>query len=164
MLSRRLLVRPFPRRSPSSAVNIQRRYTSHFDGPSANARTEFKPDFTTQETVPNWVYIASGTIFAAYVLYGYIMPTETTWLTQFLSPDSETRKAQEEISNRHTAFIEQAARDKHLFLQSPTSRTLPMRFPERFNMHSPLNHDVGHTRGILMDQLEEHYRKENPPK
>ncbi|KAF3919745.1 hypothetical protein ABW20_dc0107774 [Dactylellina cionopaga] len=163
MLSRPLL-RSLPRRTTPSTL-LRRRYaTSHFDAPSAGHRTTATPQFTTEETVPTWLYISTGTIFAIYAFYAYILPTETSPLSRFLSQDSQTIKAQEEISNRHTAFIEQAAKDKHLFLGSEGSPTIPMRFPERINIHSPYNLEAGHSRGILMDQLEEHYRKENPPK
>ncbi|KAK6336369.1 hypothetical protein TWF696_001930 [Orbilia brochopaga] len=160
MLARRLVPRALPRSSPI----IQRRYTStHFDGPSAAPRSEFKPEFTQEEKIPTWAYITVGSMFAVYALYSVIMPTETSWLTRVLSPTT-ARKIDEEIANRHLELIEQASRDKHLFLQSPTSRTVPMRFPERFNNHSQLNLQAGHTRGLLMDELEEHYRKENPAK
>ncbi|KAK6541001.1 hypothetical protein TWF694_008382 [Orbilia ellipsospora] len=169
MLSRPLL-RSLPRRTTTPSTLLRRRYSSaHFDSPAAGARSAdgtstTTPAYTTEEKIPTWFLVSTGAIFATYMLYAYIMPTENSPFTRFLSVDNPTRKAQEEISNRHTAFIEQAAKDKHLLLGSEGSPTIEMRFPERINIHSPYNLPAGHTRGVLMDKLEEHYKKENPPK
>ncbi|EPS40880.1 hypothetical protein H072_5239 [Dactylellina haptotyla CBS 200.50] len=161
MLSRSVL-HAVPRRNTSSL--LRRRYaTAHSESHSAGHSTAHHST-SAGETIPTWFFVSVGGIVATYALYAYILPTETSALTRWLSPDSATRKAQEEISNRHTAFIEQAARDKHLLLGDDGSPTVPMRFPERITMHSPLNLPAGHTRGLLMDELEEFYRKENPPK
>ncbi|KAF3938556.1 hypothetical protein ABW19_dt0208612 [Dactylella cylindrospora] len=144
--------------------NLSRRtYATHPEThhtPYAAATPGAKP--TGEEKIPTWVYISTGTIFAVYALYGYIMPTTTTPLTRWLSRGDDLKKADEERTNRHTDFIEQASKDKHLFLGSDGSPTVPMRFPERFNISSPYNHSAGNSRGILMDKLEAHYEKENP--
>ncbi|KAF3928191.1 hypothetical protein AA313_de0206231 [Arthrobotrys entomopaga] len=131
MLSRPILLRTLPRRTttPSTLLHRRRYASAHFDSPTAGARsadgtTTTPPTYNTEEKIPTWFLVSTGAIFATYMLYAYIMPTETSPFTKFLSVDSPTRKAQEEISNRHTAFIEQAAKDKHLLLGSEGTKVL----------------------------------------
>ncbi|KAK6532948.1 hypothetical protein TWF281_007118 [Arthrobotrys megalospora] len=156
--------RALPRAKTTPSTLLRRNYSAHYDSPSGAPRTAATPS-AAGEQIPTWLYISTGVVFTLYVSYAYISPTDDSSLTRYLSVDSPTRKAQDEISNRHTLFVEQAAKDRHLFLGAESnSGTMPIWFPERLNAYSPYNHSVGHTRGVLMDQLVEHYKKENPPK
>ncbi|KAF3169109.1 hypothetical protein TWF106_001476 [Orbilia oligospora] len=163
MLARSAL-RALPRAKTTPSILLRRNYSAHFDSPSGGPRTEATPG-VAGEAIPTWLYISTGVMFTLYVTYAYVSPTDDSSLTRFLSVDSPMRQAQDEISNRHTTFVEQAAKDRHLFAGAEkTDGVMPMWFPERLNAYSPYNHSVGHTRGVLMDQLVEHYKKENPPK
>lgn len=115
-----------------------------------------------EEAIPSWIYISTGSVFSIWLLWTYIQPSATNPLTRYLSISDTWTKDAEEKSARHTKFIEQAARDKHLFLNTPGSATVEVRSPERIGVHSPYSHDSGWTRGRLMDELEAKLQRDNP--
>ncbi|KAI1429899.1 hypothetical protein F5Y12DRAFT_723702 [Xylaria sp. FL1777] len=75
------------------------------------------------------------------------------WLEQFdYFKDWETR------NTLRTDILEQAAHDKHLFLNARKSMHVELKTPELFNSGSPWSVPAGHS--VNLDHITEHYRKQ----
>ncbi|KAI2628963.1 hypothetical protein GGS21DRAFT_526774 [Xylaria nigripes] len=80
-------------------------------------------------------------------------PSFSKWLAQFdYFNEWETRNA------RRSQLLEQAAHDKHLFLNAPRNTHVELKTPELFYSGSPQSVPAGHY--INIDHITEHYRKQ----
>ncbi|KAI0970388.1 hypothetical protein F4678DRAFT_436651 [Xylaria arbuscula] len=106
-------------------------------------------------------YVFAGALPVSIVAYQISRPgadgepsSLSKWLEQFdyFSKDFEAR------NSLRTELLEQAAHDKHLFLNSGRSTHVELKTPELINAGSPWNVPAGHY--INLDHVTEHYRKQ----
>ncbi|KAI1145999.1 hypothetical protein F4825DRAFT_442052 [Nemania diffusa] len=105
-------------------------------------------------------YVFAGALPAAIVGYQISRPGEdgepsslSTWLKQFdYFNDWETR------NSLRTDMLEQAAHDKHLFLNAGKSTHIELKTPELLHSASPHAVPAGHFANL--DHITEHYRKQ----
>ncbi|KAI1737329.1 hypothetical protein F4680DRAFT_429155 [Xylaria scruposa] len=105
-------------------------------------------------------YVFAGALPVSIVAYQVSRPgadgepsSLSKWLQQFdYFNDWETR------NTLRTELIEQAAHDKHLFLNAGRSTHVELKMPELLNSGSPYNVPAGHTPNL--DHVTEHYRKQ----
>ncbi|KAI0391677.1 hypothetical protein F5Y17DRAFT_439697 [Xylariaceae sp. FL0594] len=105
-------------------------------------------------------YVFAGAVPASLLAYQITRPgadgapsTFSTWLRQFdYFNDWEAR------NTIRTDLIEQAAHDKHLFLNAGRSTHVELKTPELLYSGSPWNVPAGHSANL--DHVTEHYRKQ----
>ncbi|KAI1374113.1 hypothetical protein F4677DRAFT_447759 [Hypoxylon crocopeplum] len=105
-------------------------------------------------------YVFAALVPASYIGYSISRPgpdgepsSVTKWLRNFdYFNDWEIR------NTLRTNIIEQAAHDKHLFLNSGKNPHVELKTPELFNSGSPWNVPAGHY--VNLDHVTEHYRKQ----
>ncbi|KAJ8112392.1 hypothetical protein ONZ43_g5406 [Nemania bipapillata] len=105
-------------------------------------------------------YVFAGALPASIAAYQISRPGKdgepssfSKWLQQF-----DYFNEWEVRNTLRTQMIEQAAHDKHLFLNAGESRHVELKMPELFNTGSPYNVPAGHS--INLDHITEHYRKQ----
>ncbi|KAK7941046.1 uncharacterized protein PG986_013433 [Apiospora aurea] len=138
---------------PTSAIRNARGYASGHD--HHHAAPEVK------EGLGPAFYVFAGLLPTAAVFYQISRPgadgepsTISKYLNQFeaLNKDHVVRNA------LRTDALEQAAHDKHLFLNAgPKSPHVELKTPELLNSGSPWNVPAGHYANL--DHVTEHYRK-----
>ncbi|KAI1824539.1 hypothetical protein F4861DRAFT_538999 [Xylaria intraflava] len=141
------------RRARPTTLRSTRSYASeshgHHSAPSA------------EEGLGTAFYVFAGALPVGIVAYQISRPGAdgeptafTKWLQQFdyFEKDWETRNA------LRSQYLEQAAHDKHLFLNSGKSLHVELKTPELFNSGSPWNVPAGHS--VNLDHITEHYRKQ----
>ncbi|RYC56007.1 hypothetical protein CHU98_g10197 [Xylaria longipes] len=105
-------------------------------------------------------YVFAGALPVSIVAYQISRPGAdgepsgfSNWLQQFdYFNDWEAR------NSLRTELIEQAAHDKHLFLNAGRSTHIELKTPELINSGSPFNVPAGHRPNL--DHVTEHYRKQ----
>ncbi|KAI1369303.1 hypothetical protein F5Y08DRAFT_292974 [Xylaria arbuscula] len=141
------------RRARPTALRTSRSYASeshgHHEAPKVN------------EGLGTAFYVFAGALPVSIVAYQISRPgangepsSLSNWLQQFdyLQKDYEVR------NKIRTDIIEQAAHDKHLFMNASQSRHVELKTPELFNSGSPWCVPAGHS--VNLDQITEHYRKQ----
>lgn len=89
-----------------------------------------------------------GTFAGSYVLYrihkSYEESGSESWISKVITEWTPSEKLFEQRNAIHTAAMEKAARDRHLFMGSQQAETAPLRTPEyvttclRLNLIQPL--------------------------
>ncbi|KAI1814494.1 hypothetical protein GGS20DRAFT_410975 [Poronia punctata] len=117
------------------------------------------PQPQVEEGLGTAFYIFAGLIPASFIGYKITRPGEngepssiSKWLTQFdYFNDWEVR------NTLRTDMLEQAAHDKHLFLNAGNSTHVELKTPELLWSGSPYNVPAGHSANL--EHVAEHYRK-----
>ncbi|KAB2577745.1 Nadh-ubiquinone oxidoreductase kda subunit [Lasiodiplodia theobromae] len=110
-------------------------------------------------------YFAVGLIPAGFLLYQWTgTPNDPAdgrkpYFTRMVDMYSDYRQTWAERNKLHTDMIEQAAFDRHLFLNSTPRRHVDLTFPEAFNCGSPYNVPAGSQADL--SKVIEHYEKVN---
>ncbi|RWA13233.1 hypothetical protein EKO27_g1869 [Xylaria grammica] len=140
------------RRAHPTALRTSRSYASeshgHHEAPKVN------------EGLGTAFYVFAGALPASIVAYQISRPgadgepsSLSKWLQQFdYFNDWETR------NTLRTELFEQAAHDKHLFLNAGRSTHVELKTPELLNSGSPWCVPAGHYANL--DYVTEHYRKQ----
>ncbi|KAI0457749.1 hypothetical protein F5B21DRAFT_463003 [Xylaria acuta] len=140
------------RRARPTTVRTSRSYASeshgHHEAPQVN------------EGLGTAFYVFAGALPASIVAYQISRPgadgessSFSKWLQQF-----DYFKDWEMRNSLRTELIEQAAHDKHLFLNAGRSTHVELKMPELINSGSPYNVPAGHHPNL--DHVTEHYRKQ----
>ncbi|OCK85096.1 hypothetical protein K432DRAFT_377935 [Lepidopterella palustris CBS 459.81] len=105
-------------------------------------------------------YVAVATIPATIAFYKFSSTNtdERPLFTRLIESYSDLKTYWIERNDLHTQMIEQAARDKNLFLNSKPGTHIELSFPEIFNVGSPYNVPAGS--GVNLDKLITKYQKE----
>ncbi|CRG92169.1 hypothetical protein PISL3812_09225 [Talaromyces islandicus] len=138
--SARQLLRQPPRRFASDAAH------GHHHGP---VNEGFGPSF----------YVAVSTFAAGFVLYRITNASEDSWVTRLIQKYTPNEKVFEERNAIHTAALEKAAADRHLFVGTPRSDYIDLRTPEVFNNYSRLNVSPGSQADL--SSVISHYETQN---
>ncbi|KAF2196882.1 hypothetical protein GQ43DRAFT_444728 [Delitschia confertaspora ATCC 74209] len=96
-------------------------------------------------------YLPLALIPSCYGLYLFSRPTEGAkegedkrpFFTRWLAKYTDYTKDWEIRNDMHVRMIEQAGRDKALFLHAKPTDTVELRFPDQFNVGSPYNVSAG---------------------
>jgi hypothetical protein len=116
----------------------QRRYAhdSHHHGPQEPVNEHFGMGF----------YLPLSMIPAGYALYKASEPDEhgnkptlTRWMAKYIDMQDEWQR----INDLHVRLVEEAGRDRQLFLHAQGSETVELQFPDQFNVGSPYNVSAG---------------------
>ena len=75
-------------------------------------------------------YVAVSTFAAGFVLYRITNGSEDSWVTRLIQKYTPDEKVFEERSAIHTAALEKAASDRHLFAGTPRQDYIDLRTPE----------------------------------
>ncbi|KAK1758228.1 hypothetical protein QBC47DRAFT_358102 [Echria macrotheca] len=119
-------------------------------------------EHTVEESFGTSFYVAIAAIPASYLVYTASRPGkdgEPTAISKWLEKTMDLGKEWERRNHNNTAAIEQAARDKHLFLNAPRNRHIELTYPEVFQHGSPYNVPAGHY--INLDKVVAHYHKQH---
>ncbi|EEH17499.2 hypothetical protein PABG_00062 [Paracoccidioides brasiliensis Pb03] len=108
-----------------------------------------------------YMFIASVPIGLALYKYSTSDPHSKPWMTRLIEKWFPEESLWESKNALHTAAIEQAAFDRHLFQsQSGGSLNLELSFPEVFNTGSPMNVPAGNGSADLTAVVA-HYNAKN---
>jgi len=78
-----------------------------------------------------WLFYGVGGVFGLWIFTKFVHPTdEGNFISRMLVENENKRQTELERNSRHTALVEQAARDKSLFYDSPGSKTVPLKYQE----------------------------------
>ncbi|KAI0537414.1 hypothetical protein GGR58DRAFT_471859 [Xylaria digitata] len=140
------------RRARPTTLRTSRSYASESHGHHEAPKVE--------EGLGTAFYVFAGALPASIAAYQISRPgadgepsSFSKWLEQFdYFKDWETR------NSLRTDIIEQAAHDKHLFLNARKSTHVELKTPELFNSGSPWSVPAGHY--VNLDHVTEHYRKQ----
>ncbi|KAK2749762.1 hypothetical protein FQN55_002998 [Onygenales sp. PD_40] len=132
--ARTLLRRQQPRRSGSSAA-----HDHHHHAEPVN------------ETFGRGFYLSIASVPVGILLYKYATsdPEKTPWITRLIEDYFPKESMWERRNAIHTAAIERAAQDKHLFQSQNNAVTIGLSFPEAFNTGSPMNVPAGNASADL---------------
>ncbi|KAL1990303.1 hypothetical protein VTN49DRAFT_6142 [Thermomyces lanuginosus] len=119
----RRLLQQQPRRSAS--------HSAHHHAEPVNE--SFGPSF----------YIAVSTVAVGYALYRISQSPGESFVTRLINKYWPDQKAFEERNALHTAMLEKAAVDRHLFYGAPARDYVELKDPELFNGGSPYNVPAG---------------------
>ncbi|TGZ83081.1 hypothetical protein EX30DRAFT_304081, partial [Ascodesmis nigricans] len=81
------------------------------------------------------------------------------WLTRLIKKNHSMEDVWAERSHARQKMIAQAAQDRALFHDSPQVFTVPMRYPQIFDMGSPYNNEAGWATGNL-EEVRDHFLKQ----
>ncbi|KAL2263378.1 hypothetical protein VTK26DRAFT_7017 [Humicola hyalothermophila] len=115
-----------------------------------------------QEPIGVGLYIAGAAILGSAFVYHISRPAENGELSalhRWMIKISDYSKEWETKNQLMTAALEQAARDKHLFLTAERSTHYELKYPEVFTTGSPFNVPAGHYANI--DKVVAHYQKQH---
>ncbi|KAL5337810.1 hypothetical protein BJX70DRAFT_399286 [Aspergillus crustosus] len=131
-----------------------RRSGSHAAHHAAPVNESFGPSF----------YIAVGTFASSFLLYKYAQSTKESdskhWFTNFVEKWSQSEKVLEERNALHTAAVEKAAQDRHLFNSQGHRTHFELRHPEAsFHPGLPINVIPGNQADL--SNVIAHYETEN---
>jgi len=144
------------RRTRISRIRATRSYASgHHEAASGHAAP-------TNETLGPAFYIFAGALPASFALYYLSRASETgeaSRFTTYINQLANLGKRWEERNHLHTAAIEQAAQDRHLFNYAERSNHVDLRFPEVFQTGSQQNVPAGHY--VNLDKVINHYRQQH---
>ncbi|KAK7755223.1 hypothetical protein SLS62_002728 [Diatrype stigma] len=105
-------------------------------------------------------YAFLGAVPLSYLGYSVSRPGENgepSSLSQWLNGFEHLSSTWEERNDVRTHAIEQAAHDKHLFLNAGKSGYVDLKMPELINSGSPISVPAGHYANL--DHVTEHYRR-----
>ncbi|KAI8624693.1 hypothetical protein F5Y19DRAFT_453486 [Xylariaceae sp. FL1651] len=142
------------RRTRPTTVRSSRSYASESHGHDHHAAPQVNEGLGTA------FYVFAGAVPVSILAYQISRPgadgepsSFSKWLQQFdYFNDWETR------NTLRTQLFEQAAHDKHLFLNAGKSTHVELKTPELFNSGSPWNVPAGHYPNL--DHVTEHYRQQ----
>ncbi|KAI0136645.1 hypothetical protein BJ170DRAFT_23291 [Xylariales sp. AK1849] len=143
------------RRARPAAPRATRSYASESHGHHAAPQVE--------EGLGTAFYVFVGVVPTSIIGYSISRPgadgspsSLTNWLNgfEYFKEEDETRNA------LRTQLIEQAAHDKHLFVNAGKNPHIDLKTPELLNAGSPWNVPAGH-RGRNLQEVTEHYRKQH---
>ncbi|KUL85611.1 hypothetical protein ZTR_08913 [Talaromyces verruculosus] len=137
----RQLLRQQPRRFESHAA-----HDHHHHGP---VNESFGPSF----------YVAISTFAAGFVLYRISKASDDSFISRLITKYSPDQKVFEERNAIHTAALEQAAADRHLFVGATRQDYVDLRSNEVFNTGSPFNVAPGSQADL--SSIAAHYHKKN---
>ncbi|KAI1101124.1 hypothetical protein F4804DRAFT_317030 [Jackrogersella minutella] len=151
------------RRTRPTSLRISRSYASdsHSHGDHGHdSHDHHHHDPGVPETLGPAFYVFALAVPLSYLGYTISRPgadgepsSVTKWLRTFnYFSDWEVR------NSLRTEFIEQAAHDKHLLLNSGKNPHIELKTPELFNVGSPYNVPAGFYPNL--DHVTEHYRKQ----
>ncbi|KAI1437995.1 hypothetical protein GGR50DRAFT_642553 [Xylaria sp. CBS 124048] len=139
------------RRSRPPTLRSSRSYASESHDPHAAP---------TEEPLGTSFYIFAGALPVSVFFYQISRPgvdgespSFTKWLKQFDYFNEFQRR-----NALRSKLIEQAAHDKHLFLNANRNMHIELKTPELFNSGAPWNVPAGHS--VNLDHITEHYRKQ----
>jgi hypothetical protein len=75
-------------------------------------------------------YVTVSTFAAGFVLYRITNGSEDSWVTRLIQKYTPDGKVYEERNAIHTAALEKAASDRHLFVGTPRHDYIDLRCPE----------------------------------
>ncbi|KAL4872188.1 hypothetical protein BDV12DRAFT_193634 [Aspergillus spectabilis] len=131
-----------------------RRSGSHAAHHAAPVSESFGPSF----------YIAVGTFASSFLLYKYAQPSKDSdsrhWFTGFVEKWSQSEKVLEQRNAIHTAAVEKAAQDRHLFNSQAPSTHYELRHPEA-SFHPGLPFNVIPGNHADLSHVIAHYEREN---
>ncbi|KAI1120004.1 hypothetical protein F5Y10DRAFT_283630 [Nemania abortiva] len=141
------------RRARPTTLRTSRSYASESHGHGHHEAPK------VEEGLGTAFYVFAGALPLSIAAYQISRPGDdgepssfSKWLQQFdYFNDWETR------NSLRTQLFEQAAHDKHLFLNAGKSTHVELKTPELFNSGSPWNVPAGHYANL--DHVTEHYRK-----
>ncbi|KAK0703617.1 hypothetical protein B0T26DRAFT_657355, partial [Lasiosphaeria miniovina] len=107
-------------------------------------------------------YIALGTVAASIFFYSVSRTGEDgkpSAIHRALEQWADLKDKWEVRNQLTTAAVEQAGRDKNIFINAPRNTHYELRHPEAFQHGSPFNVPAGHY--VNMDKVVAHYRKQH---
>ncbi|EDN06105.1 NADH-ubiquinone oxidoreductase [Histoplasma capsulatum] len=107
-----------------------------------------------------YVFIASVPVGLALYKYSTSDPNNKPWMTRLIENYFPKESTWERRNTLHTAAIERAAADRHLFHSQRASLNLELSFPEIFNTGSPMNVPAGNGSADLTS-IVSHYQTKN---
>ncbi|KAL0257412.1 hypothetical protein SLS55_008224 [Diplodia seriata] len=149
------------RASRASVARQSRRPASH-DAHHHAADAHHGPK---EEHFSTGFYVAISAIPAGFLLYQWTgtpsnpVDGRKPYFTRMVDAYADYRAVWAERNKLHTDAIEQAAFDRHLFLNSTPRRHVDLTFPEAFNTGSPYNVPAGSQADLT--KVIEHYEKAN---
>ena len=139
-----LLSRPSHRRriNTEEVTGPQNTSSGHFDSAGQHAPTSHAPHpEPVNESLGRGFYFALAVLPLSFALYKFSRssddPASQPWLTRVIGSYDHWRDEWTRRNTLHTAMIEQAAHDRHLFQGSPGSKVIELRFPELVSPSSP---------------------------
>ncbi|KAB8356601.1 hypothetical protein FH972_024183 [Carpinus fangiana] len=111
---------------------------------------------------PTSFYLCMTLIPATYLLWEFSRPNtdgSPNAYTRLIAKYSEYKDTWATRNALHTQMVEQAGRDRNLFLNTPQPNHIELRFPEQLNVGSPINVPAGHG-SASMEKLVAHYREQ----
>ena len=135
-----LLSRPSHRRriNTEEVTGPQNTSSGHFDSAGQHAPTSHPPHpEPVNESLGRGFYFTLAVLPLSFALYKFSRssddskdPASQPWLTRVIGSYDHWRDEWTRRNSLHTAMIEQAAHDRHLFQGSPGSGVIELRFPE----------------------------------
>ncbi|KAK9418179.1 putative NADH-ubiquinone oxidoreductase 17.8 kDa subunit [Seiridium unicorne] len=119
--------------------------------------------FTDMALLQTSFYVFVGLVPASMFFYGISRPGKDgspSSLTQWLKGFEYFQAENEERNRLRTEIVEQAAHDKHLFLNAGKSPHIDLKMPELINAGAPWNVPAGH-RGRNLEEVTEHFRQQH---
>ncbi|KAK6081784.1 NADH-ubiquinone oxidoreductase [Seiridium cupressi] len=116
-----------------------------------------------EEKLSTSFYVFVGLVPASMFFYGISRPGKDgspSSLTQWLNGFEYFQAENEERNRLRTEIVEQAAHDKHLFLNAGKSPHIDLKMPELINAGAPWNVPAGH-RGRNLEEVTEHFRQQH---
>ncbi|OJD23857.1 hypothetical protein ACJ73_04789 [Blastomyces percursus] len=107
-----------------------------------------------------YIFLASVPIGLALYNYSTSDPSSKPWMTRLIENYSPKESMWEQRNALHTAAIERAAADRHLFHSQSASLNLELSFPEAFNTGGCMNVPAGNAHGDLTAVVA-HYQAKN---
>ncbi|PGH35205.1 hypothetical protein GX50_01901 [[Emmonsia] crescens] len=107
-----------------------------------------------------YVFLASVPVGLALYKYSTSDPNSKPWMTRLIENCFPKESMWEKRNALHTAAIEQAASDRHLFHSQSASLNFELSFPETFNSGSPMNVPAGNGSADLT-AIVAHYEAKN---
>ncbi|KAI2619427.1 hypothetical protein GGS26DRAFT_573108 [Hypomontagnella submonticulosa] len=143
------------RRTRPTTLRSSRSYASESHGADSHHHAP-----QAEEGLGTAFYVFAGALPASYIGYSISRPgadgepsSLSKWLQSFdYFNDWEAR------NTLRTNIIEQAAHDKHLFMNAGKNMHIELKTPELINSGSPWNVPAGHYPNL--DHVTEHYRKQ----
>ncbi|KAH8150410.1 uncharacterized protein LAJ45_05621 [Morchella importuna] len=151
----------------SRVLLAKRTFASHSGkGPVPAGETHHHDDHhhhpAAEETFGKGFYLSIAAVVGCLAFYKLEQSTagaKGAPLTRAIEYYSDLSKDWEERNVRHTSMVERAAADRSLFEDSTPSKTVNLRFPERFNTGSPYMNEIGWQGNDLL-ALKAHYESQ----
>ncbi|KAK2799014.1 hypothetical protein FQN50_008641 [Emmonsiellopsis sp. PD_5] len=114
------------------------------------------------ETFGRGFYLSIASVPVGILLYNYSTsdPEKTPWITRLIEDSFPKESMWERRNAIHTAAIEQAAQDRHLFQSQNDPVNIGLSCPEVFNTGSPMNVPAGNGSADLTAVVS-HYQMRN---